>query len=81
MLFLKFTFQPIQLQEPAKEEFIRILEEGHIDRVPEVTDKEIIRPVVITVKGDKSLKIAHDARGFNNESTKDQYQMPNLESI
>ena len=46
-----------------------------------MTDKEFIQPVVITVKRDKSLKIALDARELNNELNKDKDQMPNLEHL
>ena len=37
--------------------------------------------MVITVKEDKSVKIALDARAINNEIVKDKYQMPNLEHL
>ena len=46
-----------------------------------MTDKQFIQPVVITVKRDKSVKIALDARALNNELIKDKYQMPNLEHL
>ena len=57
------------------------MEEGHIEKVNEVTDKQFIQPVVITVKKDKNVKIALDARALNNEIVKDKYQMPNLEHL
>ena len=78
MTQLKGRRVPIQLQKAVEEEIIRYLEEGHIERVTEVTDKEFIQPVVITVKRDKSVKIALDARTLNNEIIKDKYRMPNL---
>ena len=37
--------------------------------------------MVITVKKDKSVKIALDARAMNNEIVKGKYQMPNLEHL
>ena len=37
--------------------------------------------MVITVKKDKSVKIALDARALNNEIVKDKCQMPNLEHL
>ena len=43
---------PIQLQEAVQDEIERLLNEGHIERVSEVTDKQFIQPVVITVKKD-----------------------------
>ena len=58
-----------------------MLEERDIERVKEVTDKQFIQPVVITVKKDKSVKIALDAKALNNEIVKDEYQMLNLEHL
>ena len=72
---------PVQLQEAVQKEIERLLEEGHIEKVNEVTDKLFIQPVVITVKKDKSVKIALDSRAINNEIVKDKYQMPNLEHL
>ena len=72
---------PIQLQDPVQEAIERLLNEGHIEKVTDVTDKQFIQPVVITVKRDKSVKIALDARALNNELIKDKYQMPNLELL
>ena len=71
---------PIQLQE-AVQEIERLSIEVYIEKVTEVTDKEFIQPVVITVKRDKIVKIAIDARALNNELNKDKYQMPNLEHL
>ena len=51
----------------VQEEKERLLEERHIERVTQVTDKEFLQPVVITVKRDKSVKIALDALALNNE--------------
>ena len=39
------------------------------------------QPVVITVKKDRSVKIALDARSRNNAILKDKHQMANLESL
>ena len=64
---------PVQLQEAVQNEI-----ERHIEKVNEVTYKQFIQPVVITVKKDKSVKIA---RALNNEIVKDKYQMPNLEHL
>ena len=72
---------PIQLKEAVEPEINRLLVEGHIKRVTEVTVLESLQPVVITVKRDKSVKIALDARALKNEIIKDKYQMPNLEHL
>ena len=72
---------PIQLQDAVQKEIERLLHEGHLERVTEVTDKQFIQPIIITVKRDKSVKIALDARALNKEVVKDKYQMPNLEHL
>ena len=40
-----------------------------------------IQPTVITVKKDRSVKIALDARALNQAIDKDKYQMPNLDNL
>ena len=50
-------------------------------KVNGVTNKQYIQPVVITVKKDKSVKIALDARALDNEIVKEKYQMPNVETL
>ena len=62
-------------------EIDRLLDEGHIEKLNRVTDKQFIQPVVITVKKDKTVKIGLDARALNNEIVKDKYQMPNTEHL
>ena len=41
---------PIQLKDALQVEIDRLIEEGHIEKVNEVTDKQFIQLVVITVK-------------------------------
>ena len=62
---------PIELQEAVQREKEILLKEGHIEKVTEVTDKQLIQPIVITVKRDKSVKIPLDARALNNQLIKD----------
>ena len=40
-----------------------------------------IQPTVITVKNDRSVKIALDARAIKKDIENDKYQMPNLENL
>ena len=72
---------PIQLQEQVDKEIEKLLKEGHIERVEKIQDDVFIQPTVITVKRDKSVKIALDARALNESIAKDKYQMPNLENL
>ena len=72
---------PIQLQEQVDKEIQNSLEQGHIQKVNNIKDDVFIQPVVITVKKDRSVKLALDARALNNSIAKDKYQMPNLENL
>ena len=54
---------------------------GHIEKVNEIKDDVFIQPTVITVKKDKSIKIALDARVMNENIKKDKYQMPHLDDL
>ena len=69
---------PIQLQGQVDSESEKFLKEGHIEKVDKIQDKVFIRPTVITVKKDKSVKFALDARALNESIAKHKYQMPNL---
>ena len=72
---------PFQLQRAVDKEIGRLLKEGHIEKINEIKDDVFIQPTVITVKKDRSLKIALDARVLNRAIDKDKYQMPNLENL
>ena len=70
---------PIQLQEQVNKESEKLLKEGHIEKVDKIQDNVYFQPTVITVRKDKSVKIALDARALNQSIAKDKYQMPNLD--
>ena len=72
---------PIQLQNAVDAEIKKLLKDGHIEKINEIKDDVFIQPTVITVKKDRSVKIALDARALNQEIEKDKYQMPNLENL
>ena len=72
---------PLQLQEAVEAEIDKLLEESHIRIVETVSDEVFIQPVVVTVKKDKTVKIALDARSLNNAILKEKYQMPNLDNL
>ena len=59
----------------------RLLKEGHFERVDEIKNDFFIQPTVTTVRNDRSVKIALDARALKKAIDKDKYQMPNLESL
>ena len=72
---------PIQLQNQVDAEINKLLKEGHIEKVEKIRDDVFIQPTVITVKKDKSVKIALDARALNESIAKDKYQMPNFDNL
>ena len=72
---------PIQLQEAVESEINKLLREGHIVKVDEIKEDVFIQPTVITVKKDRSVKIALDARELNKNVIKDKYPMPNLDNL
>ena len=72
---------PVHLQESVLKEINRLQEEGHIKKVDVTNEDVFIQPTVITVKKDRSVKIAVDARQLNSCVTKDKYQMPNIENL
>ena len=73
---------PMQLQDLVDNEINNLLEQGHIERVDTMYEDDVfIQPVVITVKKDRSVKTALDARALNDSIAKDKYQMPNLENL
>ena len=72
---------PLQLQSAEETEIAQFIKEGHIRRVDKINDKVFIQPVIITVKKDKTVKVALDARLLNNAIQKNKYQMPNLDNL
>ena len=56
------------------EETSRLLKEGHIEKIDEIKDDVLIQPTVITVKKDRSVKTALDARAPNKAIDKDKYK-------
>ena len=52
-----------------------------IRRVDKVQDDVYIQSTVITVKKDKSVKIALDARTLNEPIAQNKCQMPNLDNL
>ena len=57
------------------------MKEGHIRRVEKFTDEVFIQPVAVTVKKDKTVQIALDARSLYSAILEEKYQMPNLNNL
>ena len=69
------------MQKAVDAEIKRLLKDGHIEKVDEIKDDVFIQLTVITVKKDRSVKIALDARALNKAIDNNKYQMPNLENL
>ena len=72
---------PIHLQDQVAEELKRLMKIGHLERATEINEDCFVSPAVITVKKDKSIKIALDSRKINEATIKRKAQMPNMEEL
>ena len=72
---------PLHLQEDVGKELERLIKTGHLEKVKHVDEDCFVSPVVITVKNDKSVKIALDSRKLNDSCIKIQPHMPNMEEL
>ena len=59
---------PYHLQQDIKNEFDRIIKSGHLESLETIEEDCFVSPVVITVKKDKTVKIAVTVRKLNESS-------------
>ena len=64
---------PITLQEKVDGE----IDQGHIERLEDCSDKFFVSPLKITVKKGGSVELAMEARELNKQVHKNKYQVPN----
>ena len=57
------------------------MKQGHIEKANNIDENCFVSPAVITVKKDKSVKIALDSRKLNEITIKRKAQMPNMEEL
>ena len=57
------------------------MKSGHLEQLETIEEGCFVSPVVITVKKDKTVKIALDARKLNESCTKKRPHMPNMEEL
>ena len=69
------------MQKAKDTEVKSLLKVGHIEYVDEIKDDVLFQPTVTTVKKDRLVKIALDARALNKVIDNDKYQMPNSEKL
>ena len=72
---------PYHLQKDVKNELDRLIKSGHLEKLETIEEHCFVSPVVITVKKDKTVKIALDARKPNESSIKKRPHMPNMEEL
>ena len=71
---------PIHIQKTVKHELEKLIEKGHLEKADKTTEK-CLSPAVITIKKDKSVKIALDSRKPNEACVKRKTAMPNMEEL
>ena len=72
---------PLHLQEQVADEIERLIKNGYLERATEITENCCVSPTVITVKKDKSVKIALDSRKLNEATIKRKAQISNMEEL
>ena len=72
---------PIHLQNQVAEEIKRLMKKRYLERAREITEDCFVSPAVITMKKDKSIKIALDSRKLNEATIKRKAKMPNMEEL
>ena len=87
---MKENFKPVQqkgrrvpphLLDKVKAKLEKLLQDKQIIRLDKCSDENFISPVVITVKHDKSVKIALDSKKLNNAIHKNKYQMQSIDHL
>ena len=69
---------PLHLLDKVEAELEKLIQVKQIIRVDKCSDEHFISPVVITVKHDKSVKIALDSKKLNDAIHKNKYQMQSI---
>ena len=72
---------PLHLQEDVGRELEKLIKAGHLEKVNSVDEVCFVSTVVITVKNDKSVKIALNSRNLNDSCIERTQHMPNMEEL
>ena len=73
--------KPIHLQQSFGKEINKLMKQSHIEKANNIDENCFVSPVVITVKKDKSVKIALDSQTLIENTFKRKAQMPNMEEL
>ena len=72
---------PIEFSCLVNAELKKLLDEKHIIKLNNCSDKNFISPIVITIKRDKTVKLALDSKILIKSIHKNKYQMPNIDNL
>ena len=72
---------PLHLQEDVGRELEQLIKSGHLEKIKHFDEDCFVSPVVITVKSEKSVKIALDSRKLNDNCIKMRPHMPNMKEL
>ena len=72
---------PLHLIEKVEHELQKLIEDNQIICLDKCPDDLFISPVAITVKKDKSIKIALDSKELNKAIHKNKYQMQSIDHL
>ena len=72
---------PLHLQENVGRELEKLIKSGHLEKMKDVDEDCFVSPAVITVKSDKSVRIALDSWKLNDSCIKMRPHMPNMEEL
>ena len=72
---------PKHFQKPAKHEMEKLIEKRHLEKADKSTENCFISPAIITIRKDKSVKIALDSRNLNEACVERKAAMPNMEEL
>ena len=72
---------PIHFQNSVRHDLEKLIEKGHLEKADGTTENCFTSPAVITIKKDKSVKIALDSGKLNESCIKRKAAMPNMEEL
>ena len=71
----------MHIQEKMERKIQSLIDQGHIVKLEKCSDQQFIRPVVIMVKKDHSIKLAMDSKQILKMIHKNRYQKPNIDVL
>ena len=75
----KSTTNTVPPTRRRENELDRLIKSGHLQRLETIEEDCFVSPIVITVKKDKTVKNALDARKLNDSCMKKRPHMPNMD--